>query len=63
MPFGSGFTSYPATVVDGATHTKESATTNLSDASYVIKLGGGVDDDGLIPLSVESNPIVVSVTA
>ena len=62
-PFTSGYTYYTATVANSVTQTTVSATTNHSGASYVIKLGGVVDDDGVIPLRVGSNAITVSVTA
>ena len=62
-PFTSGDTYYTATVANSVTQTTVSATTNHSEASYVIKLGGVVDDDGVIPLRVGSNAITVSVTA
>ena len=39
------------------------ATVNDSGASYVIKLGGVTDSDGVIPLSVGSNVITIEVTA
>ena len=61
--FTSGDTYYTASVGDSVTETTVSATTNHSEASYEVKLGGVVDDDGVIPLRVGSNAITVSVTA
>ena len=61
--FTSGDTYYTATVGDSVMETTVSATTNHSEASYEVKLGGVVDDDGVIPLRVGSNAITVSVTA
>ena len=61
--FTSSDTWYTATVGDSVTETTVSATTNHSGASYVVKLGGVVDDDGVVPLRVGNNAITVVVTA
>ena len=45
------------------TETTVTATVNDPEASYVIKLGGVVDDDGVIPLRLGSNVITIAVTA
>ena len=63
LPFSSSFTYYTATVANSMTQTTVSATANHSGASYEIKLGGAVDDDGVIALSVGTNNISVVVTA
>ena len=47
----------------GMTETTVSPTVNHSSASYVIKLNGTVDADGVIPLAVGSNVITIEVTA
>ena len=61
--FASGTTSYTASVANSVTETTVTPTLNNSDASYVIKLGGLEDSDGVIPLSVGSNVITIEVTA
>ena len=61
--FASGTTSYTASVANSVTETTVSPTVNHSGASHVIKLGGVVDSDGVIPLSVGSNVITIEVTA
>ena len=61
--FASGTTSYTANVASTVTETAVTPTTNHSDASYVIKLGGVEDSDGTVSLSVGSNIITVEVTA
>ena len=61
--FASGTTSYTAQVLNSVSQTTVTPTVNHSGASYVIKLGGTVDSDGVIPLSVGSNVIAIEVTA
>ena len=61
--FDSTTTSYTAQVANGVSQTTVTATVNDSGASYVIKLGGVEDPDGVIPLSVGSNVITIEVTA
>ena len=61
--FASGTTSYTALVANGVTETTVTLTVNHSGASYVIKLGGRVDADGVIPLSVGGNVITIEVTS
>ena len=61
--FASATTSYRANVANSVSLTTVTPTLNDSDASYVIKLGGVTDADGVIPLSVGSNVITVVVTA
>ena len=61
--FGSGTTSYSAQVPNSVTETTVTPTVNHSEASYVIKLGGVTEVDGVIPLSVGSNVITVDITA
>ena len=61
--FASGTTSYTALVANGVTETTVTLTVNHSGASYVIKLGGVTDADGVVVLSVGSNVITVEVTA
>ena len=66
VPFGtfaSGTTSYAASVANSVTETTVTPTVNDSGASYVIKLGGVTDADGVVSLSVGSNAITVEVTA
>ena len=61
--FASGTTSYSAQVANSVAQTTVTPTVNDSGASYVIKLGGVADDDGVIALSVGENVITVEVTA
>ena len=61
--FSPGTTSYSASVANSVTQTTVSPTVNHSGASYVVKLGGSVDSDRVIPLSVGRNVITVEVTA
>ena len=61
--FASATTSYTADVSDSVSQTTVTPTVNDSGASYVIKLDGTVDSDGVIPLSMGSNAITIEVTA
>ena len=61
--FVSGTISYTAQVANGVTETTVTPTVNDPGASYVIKLGGVIDADGVVVLSVGSNVITVEVTA
>ena len=61
--FASTTTSYTAQVANSVSQTTVTATVNDSGASYVIKLGGRVDADGVIPLSVGGNVITIEVTS
>ena len=61
--FDSATTSYTARVNGPVTETTVAPTLNHSGASYVIKLGGVTDADGVIQLTVGSNVITVEVTA
>ena len=61
--FASGTTSYTAQVANSVSQTTATPTVNDSGASYVIKLGGVTDADGVILLAVGSNVIKVEVTA
>ena len=61
--FASGTTSYTAQVANSVSQTTVTPTANDSGASYVIKLGGVEDADGVVVLSVGSNVITVEVTA
>ena len=61
--FAAGTTSYTAEVANSVSKTTVAPTVNHPGASYVIKLGGETDADGVIALSVGSNVITVEVTA
>ena len=61
--FASSKTSYTASIANSVSQTTVTPTVNHSGASYVIKLGGVTDADGVIALSVGSNVITVEVTA
>ena len=61
--FVSGTISYTAQVANGVTETTVTPTVNDPGASYVIKLGGVIDADGVVVLSVGSNVITVEVMA
>ena len=56
-------TSYRARVASETTETTVTPTVTHSAASYVIKLGGVTDADGVVSLSEDSNVIAVDVTA
>ena len=55
--------SFTASVYNSLTQTTVTPTVNHSAASYVVKLGGVTDADGVISLAVGSNVITVEVTA
>ena len=61
--FDSTTTSYTAQVANSVSQTTVTPTVTHSGASYVIKLGGETDADGVIPLAVGSNVIAIEVTA
>ena len=61
--FDSATTSYTAQIANSISQTTVTPTLNHSGASYVIKLGGVADADGVIDLSVGSNVITIEVTA
>ena len=61
--FDSTTSSYTAQVANSVSQTTVTPTVNHAGASYVIKLDGTVDSDGVIPLSVGSNAITIEVTA
>ena len=61
--FDSTTASYTAAVANSVAQTTVTPTVNDFLASYVIKLGGVTDSDGVIPLAVGSNVITVEVTA
>ena len=56
-------TSFTASVYNSVAQTTVTAMANQSGASYVVKLGGVTDSDGVISLAVGSNVITVEVTA
>ena len=56
-------TAYSARVANSVTQTAVTSTPIHSSSSYMIKLGGVVDADGVIPLAVGRNVITVEVTA
>ena len=55
--------SYTASVANTVSQTTVMATLNDTEASYVIKLGGVTDADGMVSLAVGENVITVEVTA
>ena len=61
--FDSSTTTYSGQVANSVTRTIVTPTVNHSGASYVIKLGGVTDADGIVSLSVGSNIIAIVVTA
>ena len=61
--FSSDTNSYTASVAYSVSQTTVTPTVNDSGASYVIKLGGVTDADGVVSLSVSSNVITIEVTA
>ena len=61
--FDSATTGYTASVANDVDETTVTPTTNDDGASYVVKLGGVTDEDGVVPLAVGSNVITIEVTA
>ena len=61
--FASGTTAYSAQVANSVTETTVTPTVNDSEATYVIKLGGVTDADGVVSLAEGSNVITIEVTA
>ena len=61
--FDPAITGYAAEVVNDVAQTTVSPTANDDGATYVIKLDGVSDADGVIPLTVGSNVITIEVTA
>ena len=61
--FDSATTGYTASVANDVDETTVTPTTNDDGATYVVKLDGVADDDGVIPLSVGANVITIEVTA
>ena len=61
--FASGTTSYTAQVPYSVSETTVTPTVNDPGASYVVKIGGVTDADGVITLGVGSNVITIEVTA
>ena len=61
--FSSSAYRYAASAASDVAQTTVTATLNDSAASHEVKLGGVVDDDGLINLSPGRNVITVTVTA
>ena len=63
LSFSTSTTTYTTTVANGVTETTVAPTLNFSGATYVIKLAGVVNEDGVVPLAVGANVITVEVTA
>ena len=63
LAFDPATTTYAASVPATTTQTTVTLTLNHDSATYVVKLGGVVDDDGTISLAVGDNVITVDVTA
>ena len=61
--FDSAKTSYTAEVENSVTQTMVRPVLSNSRASYVTKVGGVIDADGVVPLSEGSNIITVEVTS
>ena len=61
--FDPAATRYAASVANDVTGTTVTLTKSHDGATYVIKLGGAEDGDGVIPLAVGENVIAVEVTA
>ena len=63
ITFSTATTTYTASVPATTTQTTVTPTVNHDAATYHVKLGGVVDDDGTIALAVGANVISVEVTA
>ena len=61
--FDPATTAYTASVGNDVAETTVTPTTNDGGASYVIKLDGSEDADGVIPLAVGDNAVTIEVTA
>ncbi len=61
--FDAVIAGYAAEAGNDLAETAVAPTVNHDGATYVIRLGGAVDDDGVMPLSVGENVITVEVTA
>ena len=61
--FDAATTTYVGSAANDVTETTVTPTVHHSGASYVIKLNGVPDADGVIPLAVGSNTITIEVTA
>ena len=61
--FDPATTSYDVNVAHGVDQTTVTATANDDGASYVVKLGDAIDEDGTVELSVGANSVSVVVTA
>ena len=63
LAFSPATTTYATSVPATTTQTTVTPTTNHASATYVVKLGGVVDDDGTIALAAGANVITIDVTA
>ena len=63
LTFDPATTTYTASVPATTTQTTVTPTLSHDSATYVVKLGGVVDDDGTIPLAAGDNVITIDVTA
>ena len=61
--FASSTFGYGASVANNVVETTVTPTTNDDGATYVVKLGGVVDNDGAITLALGGNIIAIEVTA
>ena len=61
--FDSSTRTYRAQVANSVTRTTVTPTVGSTGATYIIKLDGETDADGVVPLSVGTNVITVEVTA
>ena len=63
LEFDPATTTYAAEVGDAVAETTVTPTVNDDGATYVVRLDGAADDDGIIPLAVGENVVSVLVTA
>ena len=63
LAFDPATITYAAEVGNDVTETTVTPVANHDGATYVVKLDGAADADGIIPLVVGSNVITVEVTA
>ena len=57
-PFANGIYVYTASVANSVPSTSVTATASHAQASYVVKLNGTVDPDGMVELAVGSNNVI-----
>ena len=63
LAFDPATDTYSAAVTNDVTETTVTPTVSYAGSTYVIKLGGVIDDDGVVSLTVGANVITIEITA